>query len=242
MRPRNAPGRRADAGGFTLAELAIALTILALIAGSLLLPLGARIELQRESDTRALLADALLALEGYAASHPAADGKPHLPCPDKSGEAGAGIANDGQEDREGHSCVAGEGNFPWATLGLGSEDAWSNRLRYAVTPVFADAAQGFTLDDRGSLRICSQAGCSSSLALAQVAVVVSHGGNGHGARTAAGALRPPPTLADETENADGDGDFVSRLPGGDAAGYDDLVAWISPNLLFSRMIAAGRLP
>jgi hypothetical protein len=40
--------------------------------------------------------------------------------------------------------------------------------------------------------------------------------------------------------------FVSRAPADNpaAAGgvFDDVVAWVSPNVLFNRMVAAGTLP
>lgn len=50
---------------------------------------------------------------------------------------------------------------------------------------------------------------------------------------------------DEQENANGDRIFVERTPtpfeGTPLAGFDDLVIWISPNILYHRMIAAGAL-
>ncbi len=33
--------------------------------------------------------------------------------------------------------------------------------------------------------------------------------------------------------------FISKTP---AATFDDLVAWVSPNILFNRMVTAGKLP
>jgi hypothetical protein len=70
------------------------------------------------------------------------------------------------------------------------------------------------------------------------AVVVSHGKNGFGAFTTAGAQLGG-AAGDELENANGDGNFVGKEMGN---GFDDLVAWISPNLLLNRMVSAGRLP
>ena len=49
--------------------------------------------------------------------------------------------------------------------------------------------------------------------------------------------------SDDTENADGDNCFVDReisTVGGQE--FNDLVIWISPNLLYSRLVEAGKLP
>jgi hypothetical protein len=41
--------------------------------------------------------------------------------------------------------------------------------------------------------------------------------------------------------ASGETTFVRR-PGGLADDFDDVVRWVSPNVLFSRLIQAGQLP
>jgi hypothetical protein len=46
-------------------------------------------------------------------------------------------------------------------------------------------------------------------------------------------------IDDELENADADLTFVARIP---SDSFDDLVTWIVPSILKSRMVAAGRLP
>jgi hypothetical protein len=50
---------------------------------------------------------------------------------------------------------------------------------------------------------------------------------------------------DETENVNGDRIFVMRPPTPfaptPAAGFDDLVSWLSPNILYNRLIAAGAI-
>jgi hypothetical protein len=45
--------------------------------------------------------------------------------------------------------------------------------------------------------------------------------------------------ADEADNSDGDVSFVYKST---TPTFDDLVVWISPNVLINRMVAAGRLP
>lgn len=222
--------------GFTLVELAIVLIILALLSGGLMMTLSSQLDQRYYSDTQQRLQDIRDALLGYAASHLALDGKPYLPCPDTDG--------DGFENRTGNVCTSPEGFLPWNNLGVGNQDAWNNRFRYHVTPSFARNDIGFTLSTTGTLRVCEQAACTSKLATQLPAVVVSHGKNGFGATTSGNLANPAPASADELENADvNDSDFVSHTfspPGPNE--FDDLIIWISPNILYSRLISAGRLP
>ncbi len=221
--------------GFTLVELAIVLVIVSLLAGGLVLAVGAQNEQRQRSETQALLQEGREALLGFAASHYAADGKPYLPCPDTD--------NDGMENRVANACSNAEGRFPWSTLGLAPLDAWGNRVRYRVHSSFSRSDVGFTLSSAGDLRVCDDAACAATLATTLPAVLVSHGPNGLGATNAANGANPAPTSADELENTDGDRDFVSHTPRPVEAGaFDDLVVWLSPHVLFNRMIAAGRLP
>ena len=49
---------------------------------------------------------------------------------------------------------------------------------------------------------------------------------------------------DEVENGNGDRIFVARTPSPfnpPAAGFDDLVIWVSPNILYNRLISAGAI-
>jgi hypothetical protein len=79
-----------------------------------------------------------------------------------------------------------------------------------------------------------------------VAVIYSLGRNGFSAINAAtGNANPLPASADEIENVDGPIIFVSRTrtPAGSPAGeFDDVLVWINKYTLFSRMVAAGKLP
>lgn len=226
------------AHGFTLTELVIVMVIAALLIGSLILPLGAQQDLRSYRDTQQEMTGIVDALTGFAASHLAVDGKPYLPCPDTD--------NDGNEDRSSSGgCLSQEGRLPWNTLGIGREDAWGNRYRYRVAPLFANSNAGFTLTSAASLKVCENAACSKYVADTLPAVVVSHGKNGAGAYNAGGSTNAPPAGDDEKANQDANNNFVSHAPSpGDAPGgeFDDLVAWISPNILFSRMLGAGRLP
>lgn len=217
--------------GFTLVELAIVMFIVALLIGGMLLPLATQQDIRANGETEKTLGEIRDALIGYAASHSATDTKPYLPCPDTD--------DDGAENRTGNACTSQEGRIPWSDLGAGRMDAWTNRFRYRVTPAFSNSATGFTLTSVGTLRVCTENTCATSLASAIPAVIVSHGKNGSGAYNSEGGTNTASTDANELENTDGDDNFVGKSA--DTV-YDDLTSWVSPNILFNRMIAAGRLP
>lgn len=238
--------------GFSLIEMAFVLVIVTLLLGGLLVPFATQVEQRRITETQKGMEEIKEALIGFAV----VNGR--LPCPDTT-VAGAG-ANDGLEDPAGGPCAVPEGNLPWATLGVTNSDAWGNHFRYRVTAAFATNV-GFTLGppaSAGTLEVCSSANCPAGTVIAnQVpAVVISHGRNGYGAinvNRPAGDTTTNPCIGapaacspDETENlSNTDNEFVLRTitpAGTPATEFDDLVTWISPNILFNRMVAAGRLP
>ncbi len=228
-----------DSRGFTLTELTIVLIIVALLTGGMLVPLSAQRNLQDIRETQRQLSDVLDALLGYAAAHKAiGNGKPFLPCPDTD--------NDGFENRDGNTCVNQEGSLPWADLGVGREDAWSNRFRYRVVAEYSNRQVGFALGQTGaSLKVCEDSVCTSTKVIANdlPAVIISHGQNGAGAFNASGGTNTLPVGADEISNQNGDNNFVLHPPSNVTGNeFDDIVTWISPFILFNRMIAAGRLP
>ncbi|MDR1227553.1 MAG: type II secretion system GspH family protein [Azoarcus sp.] len=225
--------------GFTLAELTIVLVIVALLVGGMLVPLSAQRDLQDIRETQRQLSDITEALLGYAASNRSTVGEnPYLPCPDTDG--------DGSENRNAAGeCFNDEGRLPWSDLGVGREDAWGNRFRYRVLKDYSNGKTGFTLKTAASsavsMRACEDAACTTVIASHLPAVVVSHGKNGDGAFNVSGGTNPAPAGADEAANQNGDDKFVlhppSSVPGSE---FDDLVAWVSPYVLFNRMISAGR--
>jgi prepilin-type N-terminal cleavage/methylation domain-containing protein len=228
--------------GFSLIELAIVLVIVTLLIGGLAVPLTAQIQARRIAETKKILEEAREAVLGFAMTH-SADSPPtnrHLPCPDTDG--------DGQEDRGATGpCISPFGWMPWVTLGTAPQDAWGNRLRYAVNPTFANSAAGFSdttaLSD--PLVVCRSNTCSAStpdVADNVVFVLVSHGPNGWGARNINGSTLAAPSGPDEADNLDVDLTFVSRSPtkSDDAAGeFDDLVVWVSRPHLIARVCPTG---
>jgi len=238
-------------GGFTLIELAAVAFVIALLLGSMLVPLATQVEERQVSDTEKTLLEIREALIGFALANG------YLPCPDKTTAGGAGTANDGIEDVNAGTCVAtSDGNVPWVTLGVGASDVWGNRFRYQVSAAFAQrppAGGTFSLTSAATINVCTANGCptaNSRLTGASpegaAAVVLSLGRNGYSAINAAtGVANPAPASADENDNVGGPSYFVSRTrtPAGSAAGeFDDVVTWIPRYMLLNRMVAAGKLP
>jgi hypothetical protein len=172
----------------------------------------------------------------------------HLPCPAIS-------AANGLEDRAGDRCTNERraGFLPWATLGMPKLDSWGHVFMYSVTPDFADSAQYFRLATPRDITVATR-DAAGNLAAATApndipAVILSAGKNGYGAFSDLGvrALDAGAGNVDEKVNMSPAGTaYVARgasdnpaVPGG---AYDDLVVWVSPNILFNRMIAAQRLP
>lgn len=186
----------------------------------------------------------------------------YLPCPDLStsdpepnwdndGVDGLNDLNNGAEDRyvtgvNTNSCATSTGNLPWATLGTASQDAWGNRLLYALTTSYGHSSTGFPGTNAGNLQICSTTGCTIGTVAANVpAVLVSFGPNGWGGRNINGSLLASPTGPDELENTDADANYVQRAPtkpGSTSGEFDDLVEWISHDLLAGRICPAGGCP
>ena len=233
--------------GFSLIELAIAIFVITLLLGGLLVPLSTQVEQRKISETQKVLDEIREALMGYALANG------YLPCPDKTTSAGVGTANDGQEDVNAGTCVALEGNLPWVTLGVTGYDSWGNRFRYRVDAQFSQRVPTFTITTTSTtIRVCTTAACSSLLTTISdgpPAVVLSHGKNGYGAiNSLTSSANPDPALPprpDELENTNGNATFVSHpasAAGSGAGEFDDIVVWLSREVLLNRMVAAGRLP
>jgi prepilin-type N-terminal cleavage/methylation domain-containing protein len=248
------------ARGFSLIELAIGLVIVATLLSALLVPLATQMDQRRTAETQRALEAARDALVGFAI----ANGR--LPCPAVDATSGAETFATGGSATNGN-CATTTGFLPAVALGLdgvnGSGlllDAFGGPVRYAVAMPSGLAGipdNAFTRTDgmktsatmraitssSSLLSICSEAStsttsCSAGATLANgnvIAVIYSLGKNG------TDTVR---TLAtDEAENMPEAGDrvFVNRVRN-DQTGYDDMLVWISPATLISRMTAGGTLP
>jgi type II secretory pathway pseudopilin PulG len=252
--PVRARAPRAGQRGVSLVELAIGLLVLSLIIGGLLVPLATQVEQGRAAQAQRQLEEIREALIGFAL----ANGR--LPCPASPTSAGV------ESPVGGGVCTHPYTGFvPAVTLGLPQIDAqgyaidpWGlpqNRIRYAVT---VSNAYAFTSAGAGSMRavglaalapalkVCSTGAgatvsdCASGTALASnaVAVLYSLGPNAVTGGTSVDEAQNP-----NPNSANADAVFVSRVRGGTAAAeYDDLMTWLSPNVLYARMVAAGQLP
>jgi type II secretory pathway pseudopilin PulG len=212
------------AAGFTLIEIAIAVFIMALLLGTLMVPLTTQVNQKGQSDVRKQLIEVSDALLGFLAAYG------YLPCPDTDG--------DGLENVTGASCTAAEGNFPFATLGVANQDPWGQLYRFRVTPAFAQRPSVIALQPptAGAIRICTSAACTTVLSNDAAAVIVSLGRN---LGNCAG------TCTDEDENTDNDTTFVSHTvtdAGTGAGEFDDYLIWLTPSTVFNRLITAERLP
>ena len=237
-----------NAGGFSLIELAVAMVVIALLLGSLLVPLSTQVDERRYAETQTRLEYVREALIGFALANR------YLPCPAIS-------KTDGREDRDTatNACTLVSGNpkrdgyIPWVTLGVAPQDAWDNLIRYSVDPDFArsNPINFFTLSSTGDIRIRTRDDTGTLVDLSNIeipAVILSHGKNGYGATSTSGTARAVPGswTGDEKDNASNTTVFYSRTRSEvtTAAGgeFDDVVSWISLNQLFARMVSAGRLP
>lgn len=260
-----APIRSARSAGFTLVEVAVVIVVMALILGSILLPLSAQIEQRQVVDTQRQIEDVKEALIGFAL----AQTPPRIPCPDKTQNIGnpADAPNDGIEDVEPTgNCTTLNGNIPWTTLGLAAVDPWGNRYRYRVSTNVANrppAGVAIALGPPfGDVSVCTNTACGPGQRVteapnttnAALAVILSHGPNGWwGLNATTNLVNTKPTApavgVDETANGNGGALFISYARTTDDGSnplqsreFDDIVGWLSPHTLKHRLVAAGKLP
>ena len=255
--------RRRASAGFSLVELAIAMFIMALLLGSILVPLQSQVRSRKLDETDRSLAQAREALIGYAAANG------YFPCP------ASGTSN-GQEASPNHAtgtcnasvtfATALVGCLPAVTLGFtpvdGSGyalDAWGltqNRIRYAVANAtvngvtnpftkingMRNATMSSVQSATSLLYVCrtgtgvTATGCAATtdeLSDNAIAVIWSLGEN-----APTGGSAPH-----EDKNLNNTRVFV-LAPYSTNAGsvFDDQLTWIAPPMVFSRLISAGMLP
>lgn len=241
--------------GFTLIEMAVVLMIIGLLLAGLVPTISSQMEQRQTGDTRRQMDEIQQALIGFTI----ANGR--LPCPATS-------ASNGEESPVGGGSCTNffDGYVPAATLGISPVDnntklvvdAWNNPIRYAVasnavsgvpnTFTSINGMQSATMNNIANanlLNVCASAtGITGSDCGAAItnkltdkvpALIYSTGKNGGYGGTG----------LDEAANLDGNRVFISHTPTPSTAAngeFDDLMIWLSPNILFNRMVAAGKLP
>lgn len=221
------------------------LIIVALMSMGLMVGISAQRSVAENSDVQLQLENIREALLGYAMTNG------RLPCPaDPTLQSDVG-GNEALESAPTGTaadkvCTLEFGVLPWKTLGISEADPWGNRFTYLVGFEFSNPLTEeeknngmrakFDLTTTGRANI--EDGASHTVAGDVPAVIVSHGKKSAGAYNSAGNKLENGS-GDEKENSDADLTFVSKVPN-DA--FDDIVTWIVPTILKSRMVAAGRLP
>ena len=220
--------------GFTLAELAIVLIVLAVLAGGMLAPLTPLLDERGRRETLERLRDIEQALTGFAILHG------RLPCPTLVADPTA--ADYGLEHPPpcDDSTV---GYVPWRTLGVPPTDAWgaprhsasapwTGHWRYRVDRAFAPA------QSPTPKRIDAATSPASNLQL------IDH----HRARITTEPSRVVALVFSTGPNRSADGlnaSYSRTKPeyqlGETTAEFDDLVVWIGQPLLIARLAQAGRL-
>lgn len=222
--------------GFSLIEMAVAAFIIALLLGSMLVPLTTQVQQRKVAETQKILEETRDALIGFAV----VNGR--LPRPATSSTNGA----------ERGTCTTDAnctGFIPWTVLGTAKFDAWGKIIRYSVTPAFADTT--FALTSTGTKTIQSRA-TTTPFALSNFvtnvpAVVYSNGPNNWGTADGGAAFSDTSaTNTDEDTNNAATVTFIYRPYSGNTGAtggeFDDLISWLSITALFNRMVAAGKLP
>ena len=251
--------------GFTLVEIAIVLLIVTILLGYSVAMFPLQQELKQYRHVQAEM-DSVI---GHLIAFAQVNGR--LPCPDTSTDSDlSGNTVDGGEDRIGlNACEAYFGFLPGRTLGLNGRynaagvmiDPWDSGYRYAISNIDFSGDGNFDLVTPNGIRdegisnvmpdlfICDDSdetgvdidcttvtgdevvGTNGAVA----AVVISLGKD----------FNDPATSNIQAENIDnfhvGTQDKVYIFsPRRDD--YDDVVRWLSTNLLFSKMIEADQLP
>ena len=246
---RGAPGFARYAMGFSLIEMAMVLLIVGTLLGGVLVAVSQTTESSRRVAARNQLREIETALYGFAQI----EGR--LPCP------ATDISNGDEVRTNVGVCTNANGFVPSATLNLNGAvnsdglllDPWQNPFRYSVattnTPNFADSesikeffGMGSQLTPTGMLKVCSTSACTSQLATMLPALILSMGADwssytsdneqaNAGNRSTGSTLGPYNITSGAT--------FVSAEYAEDQ--FDDQLVWLSPYVLFNKMISARKL-
>lgn len=228
--------------GFSLIETAIVMVIIGALLGGLLVSLSSTQEINFRSDAENQVDEILEALYGFAQ----ANGR--LPCP------ATATSNGAEAPAGGGACTEQYGFVPSATLGLSGAvntdtllvDPWLSPYRYNVTTANGNAfttAGGMRATGMAALapdlRVCTDAACGTVVASNLPAVVLSLGADWANFSGAEEVENSGETTRAGYRHANNT-DFAVSTYVEDT--YDDILVWMSANILYTRMISAGQLP
>lgn len=259
-------GKIGQQQGFGLVEVAVAIALLAILAGLGLQTLRATSEAAALAETRTKLDQAKKALQAFMRSNG------RMPCPDSA------AVPTGLEPASCTTVASGYGVLPWATLGMTKSDAldaWAHFFTYRLTvaapavaapatpavPRASNNLQNWSLRTIAGFNIGSltspnvggfraiqvdernAAGVVSTVGFNAVATLVSHGKTGSGARTSQGMLVTAPALGgDETVNASATAiprviiRATTESAGATGGVFDDIVVYLTPQDLLQPLI------
>lgn len=251
---------RGTQGGFTLIEIAIVLLVVTILLGYTVALFPIQQELKQYRQANLEMDQIMASLVAFAQINA------RLPCPDTTR---GGNVVDGFEDRKNlDDCEAFYNFLPGRTLALDGDydssgrllDPWGQPYRYAVSEVTSTDGDVDLVTVNGvrnegiavaipDLFICDDSNangndidCSdvsgNDVVLNVAAVVVSTGKD-------RGTILSNIQRENTDSFDDGKDDKVyiystrNDTPGSE---YDDVVKWLSTNVLYSKMIEAGQLP
>lgn len=254
----SSPCSQRGQSGFSLIELAVVLMIVGILMSGVLMSVSQASLSARRSAALSQLRGIEEALYGFAQS------QGRLPCP-------ASQTSNGYEDGAAGACNLTEGFVPSATLAIFGQatedgllvDPWANPIRYSLvttatlsnngnpdfsqyTSIRTFFSNSYTFGTTNTLRVCDNSTCSGNV-LTDIApaIVMSMGENwatyssanetlNAGSGTLTGStLTYPVHLSTEK-------DYVSTTYSED--NFDDQIVWLSPYVMFNRMVSAGKLP
>ncbi len=243
--------------GFSLIEMAVVLMIMGVLMSGVLISISQTTLSARRASALAQLRQVEEALYGFAES------QGRLPCP---ASIAALPTNKGFEDGSAGNCNYTHGFLPSATLGINGPtnddglllDPWGNPLRYSLqktiggsNPDFSDPVSIKSFFKGGTalaptpgitFQVCDTSDCSGSILANTAPAVIMTMGENWASSTSPNEVTNAGTnsLGGHPVHAGADLIFVSA--GYSEDNFDDQLVWLSPYVLFSRMVSAGKLP
>lgn len=247
--------------GFTLIEVAIVLLIVGILLAAVITPMGAQRESNKIKQAQRELKAIEEALYGFAIA------SDRLPCPTQPGLGGVSDGGGAANCNSYHGFVASTSLGLQGTVNCDGLllDPWGNPYRYSITNSDADGdgrddfAVTAEMGDVGvinlapDLQVCSNTGVACNggtpaadiVAASAVAVVFSMGSNWSNPSASenenAGEATVNSGCGLPAYDIGNDPFFYASIRIETGVTFNDIVSWISPNIVYSKMLAAGRL-